>query len=75
MLSNWTISSLIVKGLSAISAPRFGTHIKILSLLYLVTLLAIPSQDTLSIVSEAIPYPTGLRDFLAPINTKLSLSR
>ena len=51
MLSNWTISSLIVKGLSAISAPRFGTHIKILSLLYSVTLLAIPNQDTLSIVS------------------------
>lgn len=25
MLSNWTISSLIVKDLSTISAPRFGT--------------------------------------------------
>lgn len=75
MLSDWTISSPIIKDLSITGAPRFGTYIKMRSLLYLVTLLIIPNQDTLSIVSEAIPYPVGLRDFLAPINTKLSLSR
>lgn len=42
MLSSWTISSPTIEDLSIIGAPRFGTRIKILSLLYSVTLLTIP---------------------------------
>lgn len=75
MLSSWTISSPTIEDLSIIGAPRFGTRIKILSLLYSLLHNNIPTVTMLSIVSEAIPYPTGLRDFLASINTKLGFSR
>lgn len=43
MLSSWTISSPTIEDLSIIGAPRFGTYIKMRSLLYLVTLLTIPN--------------------------------
>lgn len=42
MLSNWTISSRVIKDLSITGAPRFGTYTEVLSLLYSVTLLTIP---------------------------------
>nr|DAI04942.1 MAG TPA: hypothetical protein [Caudoviricetes sp.] len=42
LLSNWTISSLVIKDLSTTGAPRFGTCTKVLSLLYSVTLLTVP---------------------------------
>ena len=75
MLSSWTISSLTIEDLSTAGAPRFGTHIAVFSLLYSLLHDNIPIVTMLSIVSEAIPYPTGLRDFLASINTKLGFSR